>query len=804
MNSTEHPQIQNVSAAGRPVKRIPDVLTARSVYNDFKTHMEPKARQWARIKAVVGGNRPFDAAELTRLGQSWRANINSRESRAMKNQIVSAAWELHFESPTLIEVELTPMARAVARLDPDLEEHVCQVVAEEYTKTLFDWPGMYSNVHVATDTSTEVGLGFMVWPDPWDWRPRAYHPGYLKLKPWASVNIEEQDIACVDIELEIADLFRYALFDDDTAKLTGWNPAAVRKFLVSVFREGLQNADGEQPMDPWLALQQKYQNNDASVLGKQYQKLKITVVLVMEFDDANQRWGVSQLLMPQDTGPETADAQFLFERRSMYPKFRNVLWFLPYEYGDGYLDSVKGFGHDVFAYAEYSNRFLCQALDGGMLAASVVLQTKSGINGAVNSAVRSGPFTFLAPEVTMAATQFRPDVGGLMELRQVMQSVLHNNTGVYKPRPEFQRDTEAPKTARQVVSEESREARFEKNRARLAYVQWRLWHQEIFRRLTEPAYLLSPVDLPGVTEARNFFARCVARGVPQHLLLSNTAFDIHVSQAVGLGSAGAKMDITNQLMAARPSMAERGRRYVERLWGVARGLSWRQVDIVFPMLNQPERPTAATGIATLEGNDFSEGKTVPVSSEDLHAAHVTVHLSQLMQIAQAFKEAPQNMDIPGALATFQANLPHTEQHLAYLAQDPTRAEQVEQFQQIFEAGVALFKQLQQSADRIVGSQKQLEQQRQVMLQKAMEQLATKENEVELAVAQRKVQIEEAKQASINDIRKMREETQQALKAQRQQFEMALAAQKQDFEQRLAVRKQDLESAVPARKPTKKK
>jgi hypothetical protein len=302
--------------------------------------------------------------------------------------------------------------------------------------------------------------------------------------------------------------------------------------------------------------------------------------------------------------------------------------------------------------------------------------------------------------------------------------------------------------------------------------------------------------------AREFFARCVARGVPHHFLLSNRAFDIHVSQAVGLGSPGAKMDITNQLMAARPSMADSGRRYVERMWASVRDLSWRQVDKIFPMLSKPQHPTAATGIATLENNDFSEGKSVPVSSEDQHAAHVVVHLSQLMQIAQGFKEAPQNIDVPGALATFEANLPHTEQHLNYLAQDPTRAEQVQQFMQMYEPAVALYKQLQASADRIVGSQKQLEQQRNVMMQQAMEKLATKENEVELMVAQRKLQIEEAKQGSINEIRKLREETQQALKAQKQAFDMQLAAQKQLFEEGLAARKAEAEAARPASRKKK--
>jgi hypothetical protein len=788
--------LENVTTQGRPKQRVANTAVARTVYDDFKTSLEPRARNWARIKAVVGGNRPFDQNELTRLGQGWRANFNTREARAMVNQIVSASWELHFEVPTFIEVELTPAVRASLRLEPETEDHICQVVAEEYTKTLQDWPGFYSNVHLATHSAVSVGMGFMTWLDPWDWRPKAYHPGYVKLKPWATVNIDEQDIVCVDMEFEFADLFSYAFLTEEVAAGIGWNQKALREYLVAVFHEGATSgsATDQQPSSTWESLQQAYQMNQPNVVGRQYQKVQFISLFVKEYDPENERWGVSQLIIPREDKYAGASG-FLFEKRSMYPSFRQALWFLFYEYGDGYIESVKGFGHDVFAYAEYSNRFVCQALDGGMLAASVVLQMKQGLSAASNSAVRSGPFTFLSSDVQLSTTQFNPQIGGLMQLRSALQDVLHNNTGIYKPKAEFQRDSEAPKTARQVVSEESREARFEKNKAVLYYVQWKMFHQEVFRRLTEPAYLLAPVEMPGQAEARSFFGRCVARGVPHNVLLSNQAFEIHVSQAVGLGSPGAKMDITNQLMAARPAMAESGRRYTERLWASARGLSWRQVDRIFPAMRRDQTPTAATGIATLENNDFSEGKTVPVSSEDVHIAHLPVHLSQLMQIAQAYKESPQAMDVQSSLATFEASLPHVDQHIQMLAQDETRREQVDTFTQIFQGAVKVYKALQASAEKILKSQQGLEQQRAAMMQQAVQQLASRDNEVELFKAQQKAQIESEKQKSINETRAFREQTQQALKAQHQQFEQSLKAQQAAFDESLRVRQQAFDEAL---------
>ena len=75
-----------------------------------------------------------------------------------------------------------------------------------------------------------------------------------------------------------------------------------------------------------------------------------------------------------------AEPAFLFEGYSRYDKMSNVVWWLPYNYGDGYARSVRGVASFMAQHDDLSNRFLCRVFDAGFMSSSLLLRPDSQLD----------------------------------------------------------------------------------------------------------------------------------------------------------------------------------------------------------------------------------------------------------------------------------------------------------------------------------------------------------------------------------------------------------------------------------------
>jgi len=774
-----------VDAGGTPVrKRIASAEVARSIYDSTMQASRLRVARLARIKGTIDGNPPWDSAELTRLGQGWRANFSTREGRAAVRQSADANWELHCEVPTLIEVSMSPIAAQTLGIPPEVRERWCNIVASEYTAAMNRWTGFYSNVWRSSYDMFSTGVGGMTWVDGLDWRPVAFRSFGLKIPNDAPADIDRLDIIQVDFELSLSEMFKY-ISDESAARSAGWNVTAVRTLLIDIFKNGYASEQTAN-LDPaalWAQIQRDWVEGNVRVQGREHEMVCLVQTLAKELQPDN-TWKVSRLIHSQGH----PHIPFLFEKRGEFEGINNALWVLTYECGDHKFHSIKGLGHEVAAYSEYSNQFTCMGLDGAAIAASLLLQAKqAGLNSL--DVLRLGPVTLLPPDVNvLAANNFAPPIGGLIQMRGMMRDILHSNSGIFRvPDQNTGRDTEVQKSARQISSEDAREARFEKNRTYWLNLQWTKWHQEVFRRITNQDLMSAPVEVGGKKEAMDFAARCVAQGVPLVVLVQGAkVFDVVATQALGMGSQGARMDITNRLMGARPSMGAAGRRWVERYWA-ATMVSWKNVDRVFPELGS-EIPTREEAIAAMENNDFEDGRDLDVIGDQEDERHLSTHLPWAIDMVDKARAAQDPEAVVVAAKALAVALPHCAQHLARIAPDPSRQEQVLQFKAQLEGLGRVARGLQSAADRIQASHTKVEAERSALLARASQMVADQTLEIERLKAEGKMQIEAAKNESIMHVRQMKEEHAQALKTQRQDFEQRLAVQDQAFKQQLELLK----------------
>lgn len=737
----------NVLPSGKPpAKRVVSVDAARQIYDDCVLDAEPIARARARIRGLVDGNPPYDPAELKRMGQGWRTNFNVREAEAIIDTNSSALWEMQhdtFIAARFRAIDPTNSYSAETGLDYG------DIIAQEYTRVLRDWDEWQVYTDLTIHDAMEAGMGVMLWGDSSGILPKWYNISNLVFPKNASCNISDLDFFFVRDEVPVHRLFR-VVENEKAATEEGWNVTAVKEYLVQLFgfgsNPGRTNYEDEYRMSGWEAIQQMIKNNDAGVQRAQFEGVSVLHLFVREVDGEG---GITHVIFTEDdvssssvdasfagaNAPDTRSftSSFLFENHRQYGDMSQVLWWLLYSYGDGYLNSVKGLGHRITPHCEVSNRLICSTFDSGILSSSLLLKPQTAVDFSKISILRVGPFTYLPENMEAVQTSFNPRVDGLVMLRQMSSAILDNNTGVFRVRNENPLRGESEKTARQVMAEESKEARFEKNQAAYFYVQWDFFHREIFRRLCSVKKFSVVFDAKEKKIAQSFKDRCIARGVPD-TLLKPEVWEVRAERAIGLGAPGMRLDVTGQMLQIKGMMPEENQIHAIREYIAAR-VGAQHVDRFVPLQPKSVFASDAASIATLENNDFNEGSWVPVGSDQMHAIHLPIHFAPLMQAAEAMSKDPGSIDVREVYKVFTVALPHIQQHLGFLSQsylpgDMEGEAKVGGFQK-------LYSQLNQLMGRLQGVIKQMQQaearkaqEQQNQVQKLMEEADNRKYEVE--------------------------------------------------------------------------
>lgn len=784
--------LKTVTESGQPVKeRISSVKAARELYKKFKEADFDAALLRARWKGMVDGNPPYNQTELDELGLGCITNVNFLEARAILDQKAGASFELLFEVPTLIE------AKQVKWLDPQQPAADWGgVIAEEFTKLLFDWTGFTVNVDKARREADQNGIGVMIWRDEWDWRPKAFSRGCYLPEPMSELDLETHNLFYLRDSVSAGQLYKWAVEDEEAAEKGGWDPKAVRDLLVRVYVDEAQtNSTDRAQTSEWESLQQKIRLGDWTTEIKEIEKVRIAHMLVREIDTGE----VSHYVFPEDEipGDETpgkvgTPETFLFKKLRRFKSMAQVLWLLPYNYGDGYLKSVRGLAGMIESHCDLSNRYLGRVFDAGFTSASLLLQPDGAMDMSKLQLIRMGIMTIIPPGLQAVQSTFQPQIAPMVQLRDLSISIMRNNTGVWRQHPELFAESGPQKTARQVVEEAGKEARMEKINVAFEYNQMQLLYREMFRRATNLDYLSSAVDRPGRDEARKFVSRCVLRGVPIEVLTDPEAWDIYATQAIGQGSWGVKMDITNQILGIRGLLDEPGQRNALRDWLAVRA-GQRNVDRYASLINRDKIPTNETSFASMENNDMAEGSPVVVGSDQTHAIHLYQHLDPISQVIQAVLETKgEGLDMQKAMNILRQGLPHAEQHMQYLAADPKRKALVDEVAKVIKSGVEVYKFLEKRAEAAAKMQQQQDAANQQVVAEAQQQLGSGDLQLKAKKLELDYMLDLKKQEATAALRSQKTAELLAMRKAEQDQRLAMDAERMARELEIKARSVDAE------------
>lgn len=783
-------KIFTVSEEGVPVsERVTTVKAARCLFEKAKRSWETVAMRRSRLKGLVDGNPPYSPSRLKELGLSYVNNINTLEARAIIDQKAGAFYELFFEVPTLIEAKLAPGTN----FGPTPVDYG-QIVSEEFTRLLHDWTGFLVGMIKSRKEADVAGFGLMLFRDEWDWRPVAKSASHLLTDSMAEVDVSTFQYAFVRDNLTAGDMFRRAIKNPGAAKKAGWDPEAVKRVLVDIYVKEAQTALGAEKFQTstWEGIQQNIRNNDFWTQSAEFETVRLVHLLVREIDTDE----ISHYIFTEKQLVSDPDLdKFLFRKVGRFEKMDHVLWIFPYNDGDGYLRSVRGLASMIEPHCDLSNRFVGRVFDAGFMTSSLILQPATQMDLSRLQLTRVGVMTIVPTGLNLIQSSFTPQIAPLVQLRELSANIMRNNTGVFKQVTEAFGENQVQKTAQQVLYEQGKEARLEKSNVAFDYTQIERLYREIFRRLTNPKYIMSKANLPGIKEARGFIGRCLLRGVPEGILMTPGAFEIAITRAIGMGSWGVKMDLTNQIMLARGAMDAIGARNALTDWLAVR-VGYRNVSRYATNIDRNTIPSNDTSIATMENNDFAEGGQVPVGHDQEHLIHALTHAAPIVQLVQQYQQTRgKGMNIQVALAVLTNGLPHLEEHTKLLAQDPARVDMAKQLAEVIALGVKVHKAL----TEIVVEQTKMSmmdaQQRSQGARDQQERMMSIEQQMMQMEADKKFELEMAKQHSLNEARRVKTEEQMEIKRQNTAASLELQAQRQAAELAMKAQVTDADIAL---------
>lgn len=736
-----------------------------------------EAQRRARLRGHLNGNPPYNPERLEELGLGYITNTNFLEMRAILDSKAGMSFELFFETDRLISCELSPAIRAQLPDQQQPSSELGMVVAEEFTRTVMSWPGFLMNLDIARREADLIGLGPVLFPDELGWQFKAFMAGSFRVPGSTKLDPNQWPICVFKDSISAGDLFRMALDKPEIGKKAGWDAGAVKDTLKRVYLQ--LTGTGQQVTEkyratPWEEVEHRIRNKDHLTEVAAFEDVQVVHMLVAEVDSGE----VSHYIFAETAGVELDNFLFCKERR--FEKMEHAVWLWPFNSAGGTVRACRGLASFLEPHCDLSNRFLGRMFDAGFTASSLLLQPKTATDMSKLQIIRAGMMTVVPPELTIIQGSFAPPIQPLINLREVSSGVMLNNTGIYKVNPEAAGEAIAPKTARQVVEETSKEARAEKSSIAFDYIQLEKLYRELFRRLTNPKLLRASAEIPGKKEAIEFVQRCQMRGVSQDLLLTEGVFEVHAARAIGLGSPSARMDITSQLVAIAPKLDEQGQINAVRDYLAAR-VGYSNVDRFKPIKNRDLIPSNEMSIATLENNDFARGQTCVVGSDQFHTIHIAVHGQVLEGYAQAMQQSQQTgaqFDAQTAAATLTSLLPHFQMHVQYLAQDPQRKPLVDAAVKQLKSGMQMLKILQAVAEQ---QSKQLQDQQQAQMEAAHSAGATQqsaESQIKLREMEQDYALKLEKLKSLNQMRE--DKTAQGLELARQRAaaEIQLKAQLQ--------------------------
>lgn len=650
----------------RPSSRIGNAHNARTLVGRLKYEDEQRMWRYSKIMGLLDGNPPWSSKLLEDLGQGHRANFNLREGEGMVDSAKTPYWNLVFTAAqfanVFFDLDGVP-AHIVSPWDT--------IFSEEFTDIMRSWIGFDQNMQLSQWQMCVHGVGPMFWPHGYSWQSEATKARKVLVPQETMANVEKLEICAVLHSWRADELegFIYKAKHDDQDH-DGWNVPLVIKAIIDSATKDTRQTYGTENYDLY---QRAIRTGDIFYGIHRSDRIYVTSIFVKDFGGKVSHYIITD--SPLGHEKETYDkpeeeAGYLYKKKGKFNAFSEVI--CPFFYDtvpDGTWHAVKGLGPKVFDFCDVSNRTFCQMLDGSVMGSGLILEAQDGSSMEETQVALVGGATVVQPGYKVVQTRIAESLNGAMSMRRELQNVLQSNTGSYRQRPS--EENHEP-TLGQAQLNYQQQSQLSGSAISRYSASLNLFFTETVRRLLDP---MQRKGIPGGEAAMLFKKRCIARGIPEEILVFKNIRKVIAVPAIGYGSPQ-MMDISsNKLGALIPMMDSVGKNHALRTIAMSiPGIGATQVDSFFPPIEKKGIPNSQVSLAALENNALRQPKgQAVVDPQQDHSIHFDTHMADAVN----HLKDPQAHPVEQLIHLSNA-VPHIGEHLKGMEGDPTIEKQFKQ------------------------------------------------------------------------------------------------------------------------------
>lgn len=631
-----------------PESRLRDVKSAVSIYSTLRRADERSSANRARIDGMFDGVAPYDQRVLQSTGQGSRTNLNLGEGQRFLDIAMSAYVDLYSSLERLVSVK-------VRRGEPAERQDAQDIIGEEITHALREWPEFHSNFLRLCGEFTKHGVSVSYFDSPDGWKFRVCGFGDFLIPRQTVASEEGIEVACARRQYLLHELYGF-IRDEEVAAKVGWDVAEVKRVITKNARTS--GRTGTTTFSDWESTQRELKNNDLYT-GIENTTVEVLHFWVREFDGT-----VSHFICAEEGAKS-----FMFSKTGMFDAPEQAYVLFTFGVGtNGTYHSIRGLGHRIFNHVQTSNRLRCQMIDGAMLASAVMIQPESQRALEDLSFTFYGPYSVLSPNVRIVEKAIPNLSNSVQPALADLQNQLAQNVDLLSTYGPAQ--SSPYRNNLQVEHDLAVASRLSGSTLNLFYAAWSRLLREVVRRFVTGDRKDRAI--------KKFFDRCAERGVSADVIKSLDPALTTAVKAIGAGSQANRLLALRELNNISGSFDDVGRRNLIRDITATR-VGHDLVDRYAPAAPEP-RLTVDAKIAMMENQAMSSGTPIPVLDNELHGMHLRVHAPELQQLLAAVQTG--EADPLQVLPIVQSFYEHVMQHLQFLSSDPAARGQVAELKQL--------------------------------------------------------------------------------------------------------------------------
>lgn len=664
-------QLETIDSEGKvPKSRFKDAASCRSAYVKAFEDDKQAASKRAQNQLMFDGAPPYTPEELERAGQKHRTNFNAGEAMDLFLESLAAYIDMLQSVKVLFDAPTTYGATPGER--KKYGKGVCLHVSNMIKR----WPEFFLQYMLNATKFIQQGVSFAVHNDDIDWRFTVKGLSDFIVPRDSPASEDGIEVAWIRGSYTVSQLYQ-AIANEKAATEMGWNVDAVKELL----KKSCKSADQGNAHKTWEDVATELRTDDLSI-SMRSGSIDVVACLVKEFDGT-----VTQHLFPL-----SGDKEFLRTRKGAYKAMRDGFTLFAYSVGNnGKLYEIRGLGSKIFPLIQVNNRMYCQGIDGAMLASSMMVQPNSISDLGKAQLAFYGPYSLLHPGSKIIERNSPNFSLNTQPVVNQMSNLIRTKAGSYttsRALPDGGGDMSVAETNARI----SIAAGMSVTNLILFLVQLEKLLRQMVTRIQRKGY---SKDLPGGDMIAELYADLEADGIPIEALYQLDVRQLEATRPVGAGSAAARQNIFQQLMAMAPGYDPEGRKALQLDYTASLTGSFSSAER-YAGAETTERAPEQTKMAMMENMIMAQGNEIVALGDEFHVTHLEQHTQYMAEYIQQTDEG--QLTLEEAVPILAQVHQHSVEHLQFIEGDPMAEADSMRFRQV----------LQQSGEILTNGMRRLE------------------------------------------------------------------------------------------------